>query len=447
MKIFLINPPFIGEKKHKHAPLGLYYISNYLKGIANVTVFDCNVHDDDLFRVVEDINPDIIGISVLTPTVNSSINLLNSLKRNNSKCFFIAGGIHASFFPDEMIYAGFDLVIRGEGELTFYEIVSKFGMNEMYQIDGISFWNKSMKKIVHRKDRKRIENLDLLGFPKLTKKELDCYEYASIIASRGCAYQCYYCSSSYYWKRVVKVRSAENVLCEIKYYLDMGIKHIYFCDDNFFNNPSMVKELCEKIVKQKLEFKWNALIRLDLINDEILSLMKSAGCTCLSIGIECGSEKVLEREKKISINTLINRFLLIKKYNIHTRTTWMIGMGKNYEEEKKSLDLMKILMPNQISIHMLIPYPNTDAWKNPEKYNLVLDKEHINYDIFTTTYSPDLLKEIHYKHLSSKQVVSLITYFKTEMKNVGYSDICDQNRNEYKIIESFLDDDVIPMLF
>lgn len=71
--------------------------------------------------------------------------------------FFIAGGIHASFFPDEMIYAGFDSVIRREGELTFYEIVSKFGMNEMYQIDGIPFWNKSMKKIVHRKAERELK--------------------------------------------------------------------------------------------------------------------------------------------------------------------------------------------------------------------------------------------------------------------------------------------------
>lgn len=71
--------------------------------------------------------------------------------------FFIAGGIYASFFPDEVIYVGFDLVIRREEELTFYEIVSKFGMNEMYQIDGISFWNTSMKKIVHRKAERKLK--------------------------------------------------------------------------------------------------------------------------------------------------------------------------------------------------------------------------------------------------------------------------------------------------
>lgn len=447
MKVLLINPPFIGEKKHKHAPLGLYYISNFLKKIANVVVLDCNVNGNDVFDIVEEMKPNIVGISVLTPTVNSSINLLQSLKGKNSGCFFIAGGIHASSFPDDMIYAEFDFVIRGEGELTFYELVSKFGLSEMYEIDGISFWDESKKKVVHRKDRERIKNLDILGFPKLTRKDLEYYEYASIIASRGCAYQCYYCSSSYYWRKVVTVRTVESILCEINYYLDLGIEHIYFCDDNFFNSPGMVRALCEKIIENKLKFKWNALIRLDLINEEILRLMKLAGCTCLSIGIECGSKEVLEGIKKISIDTLIAKFLLIKKENIYTRTTWMIGLGKDFEEEKKSVDLMKILMPNQISIHMLIPYPNTDAWKNPEKYNLIVDKEHINYDIFTTTFSPYLLDEIHYRHLSKNQIIFLLKYFKMQMKSLGYSDVQDHDRNEYKIIESFLDNDVIPMLF
>lgn len=447
MKVLLINPPFKGERKHKHAPLGLYYISDYIRKIANVKVLDCNVNYTDVFDIAKEMKPDIIGISVLTPTVNSSIELLRTLKERNDRSLFVAGGIHASSFPDDMICAGFDFVIRGEGELTFYELVMKFRTKELYEIDGISFWDKNSKKVIHRRDRKRIDNLDLLGFPKLTRKELGYYEYASIITSRGCAHQCYYCSSSYYWNKVVRIRSAESILHEISYYLSLGVENIYFCDDNFFSNPRVVKELCEKIIKYKLKFKWNALIRLDLINEEILKLMKLAGCTCLSIGIECGSKEVLLREKGISIDTLISKFHLIKKEGIFTRTTWMIGMGKNYEEEKKSAELMKILMPNQISIHMLIPYPNTIAWEKPEKYNLIIDKKNINYEVFTTTFSPQLLEEIQYKHLSKYQIISLIEYFKTQMKSIGYSDIRDNDGDKYKIIESFLDEGVIPMLF
>lgn len=447
MKILLINPPFKGEKKHKHAPLGLYYISEYIKEIADVKVFDCNVSYSSVFDFAEKMEPDIIGISVLTPTVKSSIELLKNLKLKNGRCLFIAGGIHASTFPDDMIFAGFDLVIRGEGELTFYQLLKKFGSKELYEIDGISFWDKIDKKIIHRKDRKRIENLDILDFPKLTKNDLENYEYASIITSRGCAYQCYYCSSSYYWNKIVKFRSIENILCEITYYLNLGVKQIYFCDDNFFSNPQIVENLCAKIIELNLKFKWNALIRLELLNEEILELMKLAGCTCLSIGIECGIREVLQREKGINIETLIEKFRLIKKVGIYTRTTWMIGMGNNYEEEQKSVELMKTLMPNQISIHMLIPYPNTLAWERPERYNLIINKENIDYDVFTTTFSPNLLGEVRYKHLTSNQIISLIDYFKEQMKRLGYSDACDIHRNKYRIIESFLDDDVIPMLF
>lgn len=447
MKILLINPPFKGEKKHKHAPLGLYYISEYIKDIADVKVFDCNVNNSNVFDIAEKMEPDIIGISVLTPTVKSSINLLKILKEKNDRCLFVAGGIHASSFPDDMIFAGFDLVIRGEGELTFYELVTRFDSNKIYEIDGISFLDKTNRKVIHRKDRKRIKNLDMLEFPKLSKNELEYYEYASIITSRGCAYQCYYCSSSYYWNKIVKTRSIESILCEINYYLSLGMEHIYFCDDNFFSNPQIVKNLCKKIIEHKLKFKWNALIRLDLLNEETLELMKLAGCTCLSIGIECGSKEVLQREKGLSMETLIEKFFLIKKVGIYTRTTWMIGMGNNYEEEQKSAELMKILMPNQISIHMLIPYPNTLAWERPERYNLIINKKNIDYDVFTTTFSPKLLEEVRYKHLTANQIKSLIKYFKAEMKSLGYSDAQEVNKNKYKIIESFLDDEVIPMIF
>ena len=446
MKLLLINPPFKAEKKHKHAPLGLYYISEYVKGIAEVKVFDCNVNYNNVLDVVEEMEPDIIGISVLTPTVKSSIYLLKILKERR-RCFFIAGGIHASSFPDDMISAGFDLVIRGEGELTFYELIRKFNSSEFYEIDGISYWDKNERKVIHRKDRERIENLDILGFPKLTKSDLKYYEYASIITSRGCAYQCYYCSSSYYWNKIVRTRSLESILSEIKYYLSLGVDNIYFCDDNFFSSPQIVKNLCKKIIEQKLEFKWNALIRLDLLNEDVLKIMKLAGCVCLSIGIECGSREILQREKGISIDTLIEKFLLIKKVGIYTRTTWMIGMGKDYEEERKSVELMKLLMPNQISIHMLIPYPNTLAWEKPERYNLIINKANIDYDVFTTTFSPKTLEEVRYKHLTSNQIISLIDYFKTQMKCLGYSDAQEANKNKYQIIESFLDEEVIPMLF
>lgn len=446
MRVLLISPPFWGEKKHKHAPLGLFYIANYIKTIAEVKVIDCNVSGENIESVTRDFNPEIIGISVLTPTVNQSIIILKQLKCINPTALYVAGGIHASSFPEDMLNAGFDLVIRGEGELTFYDLVSNYQSGEMYSIDGISFYDKTRDTIIERKNRERIYDLDAIGFPKLSKDQIRLYEYASIIASRGCYYQCYYCSSSYYWKRVVRVRSANSVLDEIRYYISIGIKSIYFCDDNFFCNRDMVVELCNKIINNNLKIKWNALVRIDSIDDEMIALMKKAGCVCLSIGIECGIPEVLRQEKGIDIENLIENVRLIQKYGIFTRTTWIIGMGKSYEDELQSLDLMKKLMPNQISIHLLIPYPNTDAWRTPDKYNLIIDKAHINYDVFSTTYSPELMKVIKFKHMSEHQVKALVIHIKREMCKLGYSDINDNIVNKYKVIESFLDDAIVPMI-
>ena len=442
MKILLYNPPMPYEgRSHKQTPLGLCYLSNAIKDIAECFVYDGNVLKD-FYRFASEYKPDVMGISILTATYNTVVRSINELKRILPHSYFIAGGIHASIFPEEILKNGFDLVIRGEGEITFKEIIMKYEYfinkrSELEDVDGISFWNGS--SIVHTPDRKHITDLDTIAYPDRRNLPLQEYEHDSIITSRGCAFNCFYCSSSCYWGQRVRYRSAENVFNEIKEILDSGIDKIYFCDDNFTSNHKLVKDLCQMIISNHLEFRWSALTRVDTVNLEILLLMRQAGCEVLSLGIENGTPSFMNETKKTSLKKTIDAFTMIKEAKIKTRTTWIVGLGKSYMDEKASFELLKVILPDQVSVHALIPFPNTDAWNNPDKYNLIIDKKNINWDIMNMTYSPDLLNYIRYKHISKGEIEELLLSVREEMKKYGYD-------GRERIFETFVDKDIVPVL-
>lgn len=440
MKVLLINPPMpYGIKGHLQTPLGLCYLSSMIMNIAETMVFDCNV-SANLEKTILSFSPDIIGISILTPTYKNSIKLLNHLKNLVKKnCFFIAGGVHASLFPEEILKKGFNIVIRGEGEQVFYNVILSLAKGEHYHmLDGVSYIDYK-GNIVHNREAKRIENLDSIPFPDRKDLPLSCYEHESIITSRGCCFRCFYCSSSHYWGQKIRYRSASNVFDELSQLYKAGIKNFYFCDDNFTSSKTLVCDICNRIISSNMNIKWTALTRVDTIDSSLLKLMKKAGCTILSLGIESGSNVFHRDVKKTSIETIKCAFEMIKQADIKTRTTWIIGLGKTYDDEYQSLQLIKDLLPDQVSVHCLIPFPNTEAWNEPEKYNIVIDKNNFDWDVMNMTFSPNLLDYVQFTHISKKQIIALIETTRTELVKYGYD---GKNRK----FESFLDNTIIKVI-
>lgn len=439
MKILLVNPQMpYNMRGHLQTPLGLCYLSSVVKSLAQTMVFDCNINSN-LFQIIESFQPNVIAISVLTATYNTSLWLIAEIKRNHKNCLFIAGGVHASTFPEEMLLNGFNLVIRGEGEIPFYNVINCCISNKDYNnVNGISYLSRD-NKIIHNKDEILITKLDDLPFPDRNDLQNSSYEHDSIITSRGCNYQCFYCSSSHYWGQHIRYRSAKNVFEELSFLYNNGSRRFYFCDDNFTSSHNLVKEICELIIKNNMEIKWSALIRIDTIDESLLCLMKKAGCAVLSMGIENGTKRFMTEIKKTNLENTQSAFTLIKKVGIKTRTTWIIGLGKSIEDEYESLRFIKQILPDQISIHCLIPFPNTDAWKNAEKYNLVINKSEMDWDIMNMTFSPYLLDYIHFKHISKEQIITLISEIKNEMLSYGYD-------GKQKSLDTFLDNEIIRVI-
>jgi radical SAM superfamily enzyme YgiQ (UPF0313 family) len=440
LKVLLINPPMpYAIKGHLQTPLGLCYLSSVVKHIAESIVFDCNV-SDGLEDFVRDFNPDVIGVSVLTATYNNAIKLIENISPVvKDKCVFIAGGIHASVFPEALLNSGFSLVIRGEGECTFRNVISSIVHGKSYfNLNGISYIDEK-GIVINTPDAELIADLDTIPFPDRENLPFWEYEHESIITSRGCNYRCFYCSSSHYWGQSIRYRTAENVFSELKLLYESGRTDFYFCDDNFTTSHKFVREICERILSADMKIKWSALTRVDTIDLNLLRLMEKAGCSILSIGIESGLSSFNKMIKKTSVDIIKSAFKHIKEAGIKTRTTWIIGLGKSYEDEVQSLQLIKELLPDQVSVHCLIPFPNTAAWDDSENYGLILDKDKIEWDVMNMTYSPYLLDNVKFKHISKEQIISLIDSTRSELLSYGYD-------GSQKKFATFLDKSTIKVI-
>ena len=202
---------------------------------------------------------------------------------------------------------GCDIVVHGEGEATIQEIVEYYdGKRGIDSINGISYMNEG--KIITAPERKLIENLDELPFPDRSKIDINAYHdyflfgmkkpYMTIIASRGCAYRCHFCTSYKIWRHKYRRRSVDNVLAEIddargKY----GIKYVAFQDDIFGMTNDWIEEFCNKLLQRSYRIRWMVILHPFSVKSDtkrVLRLMRKAGCDTLSFGIQSGHPQILK---------------------------------------------------------------------------------------------------------------------------------------------------------
>lgn len=444
MNILLIHPRCKTEEiSHRQIPLGLCYIASYIRNDNNIIIFDEPIEKRNLSHVIRQFKPDIIGI---TFTTQSAYRAYQLVKKYHKNALCIAGGIHATFRPKEALINGFDLVVMGEGELTFKEIIDSIKKKKsMNCISGIAYLKN--KKMIINKSRKYISNLDSIPFPSWDLVNMQKYEHGAIITSRGCPYDCAYCASKKYCNKIFRHRSVKNVFEELKILVEnYNQKLIHFCDDTFTIKHRFVKEFCKLIIKNKIKFEWSILSRVDTINNDfqMLKLLKKAGCKLIIYGIEAGSETILNKiNKNIKINQIKNSLNLTRKAGINIKTTWIVGLPGNYKEQEKSIELMKSLKPNQITIHLCVPYPGTDLFENHNKYGISIN-EKINvkdwYNFNPSYYEgKDLTKFFKYSYLTFEETFQLTKIMKSEMLKLGYVLPNKYKTGKEHTIKTFLD--------
>lgn len=421
-KILLIKPNSriintnIHQARFDAPPLNLTYIASYLADLnVEVEILDAKVKNlsyKQIRKKIEKFKPDIVGISVfLSLTINICYDIAKIVKKINPHCIIVFGGRHPTAIPDETLKIDeVDIVVRGEGELTFRELIIK-GSPE--NVEGVSY--KSNGKIIHNPDRELIKDLDKIRYParSLTKNnryKMFTMRFETVQTSRGCPYSCKFCYTPIFNKGLWRPRSVENIILELKMISqDRKITDIFFIDDNFAANTERIEKLCERIIESKEnkeinDFKFIAQTRVDSIvkSPQMVEKMAKAGFFTVFIGIESANEEILKDIRKgFTFKTVLKALKILHEKNIIIIGNVIIGIDLNSTEKDliKEINLMKKIDVDGLNFTILIPFPGTPILKELEEKNLVITKDwskytYLNPVIKTYQLSPKKLQEI-----------------------------------------------------
>ena len=282
-----------------YPPLGLAYVAGALEEAGHtVKVADADAENLTTTSLADDIRkfcPDIVGMYCGALMINEVRKVAQLAKGINEEIITIVGGPHLSVYPETTVrFPEFDIGVIGEGEITICEVVTGLqNRGDLSGIEGIVFTDNN--EIVRTHPRSYISDLDTIPFPSWHLLPVRKYNdiltktnrFATMITSRGCPFNCIFCSAECRLGRKFRFRSPENVLREIVLLRsDFGIEEVCFYDDTFTANMERVVRLCDEIINQGINIRWECRTRVDLISDELLRKMASAGCYRIRYGIE-----------------------------------------------------------------------------------------------------------------------------------------------------------------
>jgi len=405
MKILLINPVF--EKPQFRLPnisepLGLEYLAAMVMPEHDVQILDGlpnGLSYDQIINTIKDFQPDIVGISIIYAfAIKIAKDLSDIIKKYFPDLMILIGGQNATFIADDLIkHPSIDIIVSGEGEITFSELIKKWEVENMKYEVGSGKWEVRITniksqistipglyyktpdgQIKNTGKRSAIKDLDTLPLPAHSILKDKKYYERTIITSRGCGYNCIYCSTSSFWGNY-RARSIESIIKEIESLfapdLFYATNRIVFVDDTFTIDKNRVKNLCKEFIKlqTKFKFSWGCNARLENITEELLITMKDAGCSAIGFGIESGSPKILKLLKRTyTPDDVIKVTRLCKKLGIHVDAGFIAGLPY---ETKEDMELTFSLM-EKISglpgLTILTPFHGTPVFNEPDKYGLTI---------------------------------------------------------------------------
>ncbi|MFZ2961435.1 MAG: radical SAM protein [Candidatus Ozemobacteraceae bacterium] len=426
MKILLIDPPFKSFTGifNFYFPLGL----TYLAGSAKREGFDCRILDMDaaegkagtldfaheyeryasyirgindlrhptwdlLRQLVRDEKPDFIGITAMTTKFGSAVRTAQVCREVVPNAPIIVGGAHASTMPGlTMQVPEVDYVIRGEGDETLPNLLKALrDKQDVATIRGVSFRRNGV--VIHNPDAIFVKDLDSLPLPDrgalMHPESYSSEDMGVMLTSRGCPFQCSYCF--HMWERRVRYRSVKSIMEEIRQVRrDYGTPQFAFKDDSFTVKKEHVKELCDAIKAEPYKIGWTCTTRVDLITDEILTMMKEAGCNVISVGVESGSERILaETDKGITHAQIRRAARLLNKHRIFWSGYFMLGLPTETEEDiQKTLDFVGEVKPYYAGLGVYNPFPRTKLFDQAVELGLLEPNPTVEH--FLTTNPKDL---------------------------------------------------------
>jgi len=343
---------------------------------AEATLIDAIAERIDVKTVsslIKNLKPDLLVSIIGFETFKNDIENMDFIKQNNPNLKVVAFGYYPTLFSEEIINnSDIDMLIRGEPELSFSELYDCLANKEgsIFEIDGLAFRDDNGDVFV-TKPRNRIEDLDILPFPDYSLVKQERYSepfmkkpFAVLQSGRGCPFECGYCVKTY--GKELAFRTPENVLNELeRLILENKTKSLRFLDDTFTVNKKRVIQICEGILRRGLEFEWSCLSRVDTLDDEMAFWLHKSGCVRVLLGVESGSQNLLDYYgKKYSVEKIKYVSGILRKRKIETVAWFVVGGSVESKSDfKKSVQLAKKMKFDFIAISRLCLYPGTPLFE------------------------------------------------------------------------------------
>lgn len=439
MKILLLIPPTdltrsYGKLKSFSNPqpsIGIAYIAAVLRDNGyDVKVVDAYVNQYTLEEIMDIVNryaPDIIGMSVLTPSADVVYEISKNIRIAFPDMKIVMGNMHASLFAEEILLQNYaDYIVHREGEMTMAELMDALKNNgNLEKVRGISF--KKNGTVVNTPLSKNIEDLDSLPYPAWDLFPMDKYSTdprtevkksvveMMILATRGCPNQCTFCSSrtdrglgSQY-----RMRNPKSVVDEMVYMNEKYGSDIFsFVDLAFPLVRKHAVELCNEIINRGLDkkLKWVTECRVKPLDEELLALMKKAGCVRLCFGIESGNNGILKLLKKnFTVENVRKAVRMAHKAGLEVDGMFMIGLpGETEETIRQTIDLAVELNVRYAIFNIFVPYPGCELYdilKSQDKIHYKRWSDFTSYPTYSggvPVYVPDGLTQEELMNLQTK---------------------------------------------
>lgn len=383
MRVSLINPPRIQPKvwgkPNVVPPIGLAYVAALLETDHEVCIIDAptegsmnlqentgttyrvGLSNQQIAKRVKQWSADIVVIEIpFSGWANAALEVASAVKEVDKDIFTVLVGLHPSARPENCLEnSDIDFVVIGEPEKTVFELVDelKKEAGNLKEIKGIGFVKDGVP--VFTSTRPAIENLDSLPFPARHLLPMEQYfafvkrnplrgeirkPWTLLITSRGCPYNCVFCTHHVVWGKKWRGRSPENVVAELEQVITTyGVQQIDFLDDNMTLNRKRMEQICDLIIERGLRFEWFTPngVRADTLDEKLLRKMKRSGCKKIRLAPESGVQRVVNEliGKNLDLKSVERAVALCKKVGIKVGCFFVIGLiGETKEDIQETIN-------------------------------------------------------------------------------------------------------------
>lgn len=392
MRVLLVNP-FYPLEENPSPPLGLAYLAAALEqsGI-EVKILDLIVYPYSkkmLSLLLKDFQPDIAGATSVTMSFDNAIKVIKDIKELAPDVFTIMGGPHVTFNARETmeLFPELDLIIRGEGEESFIELVDAVEKKRDFTgIDGLVY--RASGKIIFNNEKKLIPDIDTLPTPARHLLPLGRYRALgmsiSMTTSRGCPFNCIFCIGRKMVGARVRYRDPVKVVDELEYLNTLNFPQINIADDLFTARKKHCGAVCDEIKRRGLKLKWSSFARVDTISREVLIKMRDAGCQAVSFGVETGDPGILKTIKKgITLDQVVGAVKICKEAELLPHVSFILGLpGESPQSLENTVSFANKLeaLGAVYGYHLLAPFPGTAVMDENDKYDLdILTRDWSQY--------------------------------------------------------------------